>query len=234
MRNLADSSRFNGRLRRRLLAVISFCLAPLAVSCASYTPQPVTLLRIQSAAISKEEQGITVGVTPYLDGDRNEQTFGADLKQAGILPLQVVVRNSGTDPIRLRKGDFVLRLAEDAEYGPASAASVAARLESSAGVVGWTIAFGLVGYLASSTQQQEANNARRGDLRDKSLKDTLLDSQESTQGFLYFLIPEDVNEIKEATLFLKVLEPSTNRRIHLMLPLGKMGKWNVPKSQEER
>jgi hypothetical protein len=75
------------------LLVILVTLVYVA-SCASYTPQPVTLLRIQAAAFSVEEEGFAVGVTPYLNPEKNKQTFGSDLKQAGILPLQIVVRNN--------------------------------------------------------------------------------------------------------------------------------------------
>jgi hypothetical protein len=201
-------------------------------SCASYTPQPVTLLRIQAAAFSVEEEGFAVGVTPYLNPEKNKQTFGSDLKQAGILPLQIVVRNNGPQRLSVRKSDFVLRLPGDQEFSPAPGSSVAARLESFAGVIGWTIAFGLVGYLASSNQQQEANNARRSDLGNKEFADASLDSQESAQGFLFFLVPNDVKEIKEATLFAKAHETSAGKKINVFLSLRNLGAWNEQKEQQ--
>jgi len=85
-------------------------LGCFATSCASYTPQPVTLLRVQYAGVSAEKQGFAVGVTSLLDADRSKDIFDVDLKQVGILPLQLVVRNNGQKPLVIRKNDFVLRL----------------------------------------------------------------------------------------------------------------------------
>ncbi|HZA54046.1 MAG TPA: hypothetical protein VE616_07340 [Candidatus Udaeobacter sp.] len=216
------------KLLARLLILFYF-----SASCASYTAQPVTLLRIQAAAASAEQEGFAVGVTPHLSAERNTQIFGADLKQAGILPLQVVVRNNTQERLKVRKGDFVLRLSSNNEYAPAPPSVVAARLESYLGVIGWTVAFGLVGFFASSAQQQEVNNARRADLRSKEFADVSLDSQDSAQGFLFFLIPDEVKEIKEAALSARALEPSGGKKINVALRLGDMDTWNERKVHPE-
>jgi hypothetical protein len=215
------------RMARSLLKQLS--LALIAISCASYTPQPATLLRIQSATIFAQQRGFAVGVSPYLDPSRNRDIFQADLKQTGILPLQVVVRNSSEQIISVRKNDFLLRLADGNEFSPTSPDIIASRLESSAGVIGWTLAFGLVGFLGSSTQQGEADNARRADLRNKELQDCTLSPQESAQGFLFFLVPGNVTEIQQATLSAKASLWLEGSEIRLSLPLKELGTWNEPK-----
>lgn len=209
-------------------------LAYFMASCASYTPQPVTLLRVQSAAVSAEEQGIAAGVTPYLDSERNQQLFNADLKRAGILPLQLVIRNKLRQRVTIKKKDMVLKLSGGHEYSPAPSRSVAARLESNAGVIGWTVAFGIVGYLASESQQQEVNKTRRADLSSKEFSDTTLGYRESARGFVFFLVPDDVKEVRGATLFVEAVDVSTGKRTSLSLSLPAMEEWHAREEPDER
>ncbi|MGQ0549929.1 MAG: hypothetical protein ACT4PY_09730 [Armatimonadota bacterium] len=209
-------------------------LAQLTVSCASYTSQLATLPRIASAAAAAEDQGLSVGVNPYLDPEKSARVFGADLKQAGILPLQVIVQNRSAQRLVVRKADFVLRRAEGQEYSPAPASAVAERLESYAGVVGWTIAFGLMGYLLSSSQQREANAARQADFRSKEFQDTPLAPQESAHGFLFYVIPDDVKDMEQATLIAKALDAADGTGMSVMLPLPGMAAWRERRPPDTR
>ena len=216
---------------------ISLLFAYFEASCASYTPQTATLLRLQYAAVSDEKQGLAVGVTPHLDTERNKEVFGADLKQVGILPLQLVVRNNGQKPLVIRKNDFVLRLSGGDEYAPAPAESVVKRLESNANVIGWTVAFGLAGFLLASSeqhQQQEADKNQRADFRIKEFEDANLGFQESARGFLFYLAPDDLKELKDAKLFVKALDASTGERIEMTLSLPDMVELNVREGSDER
>jgi len=114
---------------------------------------------------------------------------------------------------------------------------VVARLESNAGVIGWTVAFGLAGFLLSSTeqhQQQEADNIRRADFRNKEFEDANLGFQESARGFLFYLVPGDLKEIKDAKLFVKALDASTDERIEMTLSLPDMVELNVREWSDER
>lgn len=221
-------------MRRVLITML--VLTCLTVSCAPYIPQPATLLRIQTAAVSAEKQGLAIGVTPYLDTERNKQVFGADLKEAGILPLQVVVRNNSECPLTIRKSDFTLGLPGKSDYAPAPVTTVTDQLESyesSAGVVGSTILFGLAGYLLSSTERDKANEARKADLRSKEIQDVSLGPQQSINGFLFFLIPDDVQEIKEAVSAVGILDPSGGKEINLDLRLHDVGTWNDRKRRQK-
>ncbi len=234
MRNLADSSRFNGRLRKRLLPMNLFFLAPFAVSCASYTSHPPTLLRVQYAAVSEEKQGLAMGVTPYLDVNKSKEIFDADVKQVGILPLQLVVRNKHQKRITIRKNDFILKLSGGEEYAPAPTDSVVARLESHAGVIGWTVAFGFYGYIASSAQKDKGDKLRRADFRKKQFTDTNLGFQESARGFLFYFVPDDMKEIKGAKLLGRAVDESTGERIEMTLSLPDMGEFNVLSESDNR
>jgi hypothetical protein len=196
-------------------------------SCASYTAQSVPVLTVESTAFSGEEEGLRVGVTSFSDKEKSMQTFGADLKAVNILALQVAVKNSAPQRLALRKTDFALRLSDGNEHLPAPTTSVATRLESNAGVIGWTVAFGIIGLLASSSQQDKADSARRADLRNKEFQDTTLASQETAHGFLFYLIPDHVRELKNVTLVARGVEVQALRKVTVTVPLLDLGEWNA-------
>ena len=209
--------------KHRCAAII--CATLMAVSCASYTPQPPTLLRFQSTAVRGEHLGFGVGVSPHLDPQRNQEVFQADLKRAGILPLQIVVRNHSTNAVAISRQSFRLRYADGAEQLPAAPDEVAAQLESSAGVIGWTLAFGLTGFLASSAQQGEAERARRADLRNKELWDVTLKPGDTVQGFVFYLVPTNLSGDIKATLTVSAAMAPAAQEIRLQLDLADLGFW---------
>lgn len=186
---------------RRIASALA--LTPILTSCASYTPQPMPLLRLEGAAASTEASGVALGATLFLDAARSTQIFGEDLTRKGVLAVQVVVRNQGQDRLAIGRESFVLRLAEGAVQSPASAMQVAERLERDVAVLGWTLGFGLTGHYVSSVSQgqhTEANAARAGDLQRKEFPGRILGPRESAQGFLFFLVPEKVTAPAGAVL----------------------------------
>ncbi len=178
-------------------------------------------------AVSRWVDWVGVGVNPYVNSKKSTETFGADLKEAGILALQVIVANQGQRRLAVRKSDFLLRLPVNREYIPAPITSVASRLESSAGVNGWGIGFGLLGLLDAFSQQENADSARRADLRNKEFRDTTLAPQEEVHGFLFFLIPANVQHLKNAVLVVRVIDVADATVIKKMkVPLESLGVWN--------
>ena len=178
-------------------------------------------------AVSRQKQGLKVGVNPYVNSEKSTEVFGADLKEAGILALRVIVANYGQRRLAVRKSDFLLRLPTDREYIPAPITSVATRLESSAGVIAWAIGFGIIGLLAASSQQEKADSARRTDLRNKEFRDTTLAPQEEAHGFLFFLIPENVKQLNDTVLVVRAIDVADATGIKMTVPLEGLGLWNV-------
>jgi len=206
---------------------VCMILAFLSASCASYTPQSVAKPTVGAAAYSGEEQGLFVGVTPYVEGEKTKKIFDADLKQARVLALQVVVGNNGPRLLAVRKSDFILRLPDGKEHVPVPAANVVTRMESIGGVVGATIAFGLIGLLVASSAKSQADSNRRTDFQSKEFQDATLPPQESAHGFLYFIIPDDVRELKDTTMVARGLDVAGAAPITVMIPLGNLGVWQV-------
>ena len=181
---------------------------------------------IESAAVSREEQGLRVGVNPYVEAEKSKKIFDADLKQARILALEVLVRNNGQRRMTVRKSDFTLKLPAGKEHTPARAADVAMGLERSAGV-GWAITTGLHGYLTYSREKEKADTARRADFGSKEFQDATLFSGEAAHGFLFFLIPDDVGELRNASIVARAIDDADAARISVEIPLGDLGVWEV-------
>lgn len=214
---------------RRLL-VGTLVLAYLTTACASYTAKSLAIPAIESASVSREERSLRVGVNPYVEAEKSKQLFDANLKEARILALEVLVRNNGQRRLAVRKSDFILRLPVGKEYTPAHAADVTTRLESIGGVVGWTIAFGLVGLVASSMAKNSADTARRADFGSKEFRDATLFPGEAAHGFLFYLIPDDVRDLKNPSLVARAIDDADAARISVEVPLGDLGVWQVRES----
>jgi len=132
----------------------------------------------------------------------------------------------------IRIANFALRLPGGKEFTPAPATAVAGRSESVPGVVGATIAFGLVGLLIASSRRDKADTARRADFATKELQDATLSPQESAHGFLFFLIPEEVVELKDAELSARGIDAAEGTAIRVVVPLGNLGKWHTRPAPE--
>lgn len=188
-----------------------------------YTPKTVPIPAMESAAVSREVQGLQVGVTPYVEAEKTRQIFDADLKKARILALQVLVRNNGQRRMTLRTDDFILHLPAGKAYTRAAAVDAASRLDRSAGW-GW-ILIGNPGYQQIRGATELANSHRQADFGRKEFHDVPLHSGDAAHGFLFYLIPDDVRELRNASLVVKATDDVPAASISVELPLGDLGAW---------
>mgnify|MGYP006445226045 FL=1 len=86
-------------------AAMLFCilLLPAFVSCTYQDRvQPVSLP--DSSPNSVNINGLKLSATPYADQGKAKKAFGFDIRDAGLLPVQLVFQNDGTDVIDLVPG----------------------------------------------------------------------------------------------------------------------------------
>jgi hypothetical protein len=182
-------------------------LAPIQGACASYTPQPVKLLRIDAATSTIRTQQLALGATLLVDPEQSKHLFQEDLKQKDILAVQIVVQNRSPHPIEIRRDNFSLHLNATESHAPVPPERIAERLERHVSVLGWTLGFGIVGYGASSlsaAQHEIANSMRLGDLRTKEFGQARVAPEESARGLLFFVL-QDAKDLTGAELRLAVL-----------------------------
>jgi hypothetical protein len=189
-----------------------------------YTPKTVPIPAMESAAVSREDQGLQVGVTPYVEAEKTRQIFDADLKKARILALQVLVRNNGQRRMTLRTDDFILHLPAGKAYTRAAAVDAASRLDRSTGW-GRRILLGNPNYQVIRRATERANSDRQADFISKEFQDAPLGPGDAAHGLLFYLIPDDVRDLRNASLLVKGTDDVPAASILVELPLGDLGAW---------
>lgn len=206
----------------------------LAVSgCASYTPSSIPVPKTGAVPSWQIEGSIGVGADPYVQVDRQKAVFDGDLASQGVLPIQVLVRNEGSRRYLLRGATMMLTLPDGSQLSPVGATAVAAKMEGGGGVIGWTIAFGLIGFLAASSAEDQARAARLADYRSKEFQDVTLGKDESAHGFVYFIPPPGTTPFTEAVLNVRIVDTEEFKSFVVRLPLHELGFKGVPTSAEE-
>src|SRR3990170_2939209 len=203
---------------QRILA-LGLSVVLLLTGCASYTPSSMPVPKAGGMPVERTEGDVAVGADPYVEEDRQKVVFDGALTDEGVLPVLVHVRNEGRRRLLVRPSTMTLTFRDGSQVSPVGATAVAAKIESSAGVIGWTIAFGLIGFLAASSAEDKARAARLADYRSKELQDVTLAKVEATHGFVYFIPPPGTPSFTEAVLTVKLVDAEDFTGIVVRLPL---------------
>ena len=206
-------------IARRALALV--LATSLALSgCASYTGG-AALVPKQEAMPAWVSAGVLgAGADPHVTKERIKSVFDGDLIEEGVLPIQVLVRNDGERRALIRSSDMTLALPNGNQIGSAGATAVAARFEQGIGdVVGWGIAFGVIGILAASANKDKVRSARLADYRSKELAEVTLGRGESAHGFVFFIPPQGTSDFSEAVLTVHFVDIKDGSREIVRLPL---------------
>jgi hypothetical protein len=89
-------------LAAALLATLSFTLISACAPKYEYKPIPVRDISQYPGHASAE--GVTAGALAYYDSKELSGLFGFDLKKAGVIPVQVRIRNTGSHPLTVAPG----------------------------------------------------------------------------------------------------------------------------------
>jgi len=184
---------------RRTIAVFMVLMLAIA-GCASYNPSSLPLPKADSMATSLADGPVTISVDPYVQGDRQKKVFGENLGSAGIIPIRVLLENSGEPRVLARISDIVMVLPDGTRINQAGARAANGKMSSSAGVVMAGVAFGAVGAIAAMVVEEDAKKKRLEDYQRKEFCDANLGKGDSSHGFLYFIPPTGVDKFSSAVL----------------------------------
>jgi hypothetical protein len=184
--------------------------------------------------ISKTAGGVSVGADPYVQPDRQKAVFDGDLSEAGVLPIQIWLENQGERRVLVRRSDLMLVLPDGQQLSAAGASIAASRMESIGGVVGATVAFGIVGYLAASSAEEKARISRQVDFRNKELREGALGKGESIHGFVFFIPLAGTAAFNQATLMLKVVDIEEGKSAPVSVPLVNLNFKGTQESAQEQ
>jgi len=98
--------------RKRTMLMKNFCVilsSVFLISCAtSYRAQPLPFKVPGAYPNAQNIAGATVGAKAYADTNEARETFGFDIRAAGMLPVQVVFDNQGTHPLEVNSSQTFL------------------------------------------------------------------------------------------------------------------------------
>lgn len=217
---------------RQLLVVWMSVLVAFS-GCASHTPSSMPVPKAGAMLAWRTEGSVAIGADPYVEKDRQKAIFDGDLAAAGVLPILVLIRNEGSRVRFVRASTITLTLPDGGELGPVGTTAVVAKMESAAGVIGSTIAFGIIGALVAGGAQDKARASRLADYQSKQLQTVKLRKGESTHGFVYFIPPPGTAFFTEATLAVKVVDVEDFASFAVRLPLSGLDFKEVPVEPEQ-
>ncbi|HBR22272.1 MAG TPA: glycine zipper family protein [Nitrospiraceae bacterium] len=98
--------------KRKMLMMEIFCVilsSVFLISCAtSYQAQPLPFKVPSAYPNAQNISGATVGAKAYADADEARETFGFDIRAAGMLPVQVVFDNQGKHTLEINSSQTFL------------------------------------------------------------------------------------------------------------------------------
>lgn len=226
----------HSRWRGLASLLAALCLLP---GCATYKVKDAAQAKLETMPHRLDAAELSLGVDPYVEDDREQRIFAANLLAAAVLPVQVMVKNHGERPVRIEPDHFKLILPNEHMAAPRSALEVAQVFapkegvgdyaSAGAGVLGGLagpigmIAGRLLGFVSSGVfdrYRAEALQARQQDYARKEFKNALLAKDQSASGFLFFVLPKETSAFDQATLTLTVIKDPTETASLKMLLTG--------------
>lgn len=207
-----------GEEMRRIVACLLTVLLGIA-GCASYNPSSMPLPGIDSMAVVRAEGPVTIGLDPFVQGERQKKVFGGFLGEAGVIPVQILVENAGNGRVQVKSSDIVLVLPGGTRINQTGARAASAKMSSCAGMVAAAVGFGAVGAIVASSAEEKARAARLEDYQRKEFQDPVLGQGDSANGFLYFIPPAGSPDFSSAVLQVRVknLEDATSSIVEMNL-----------------
>ena len=228
--------------RRKALAL---CLSgSIALTgCASYVALPAPIPTSDVMPAWRIEGAVAVGADLYVQPERLEAVFGRDLRKVGVVPIQVLVQNSGERQYWLQRSAIALELPDGTQMNPVRATevavmepphpprSIAANIALGALLIPF-IPILIYPALIDVQLSDASRRQRRTDYWSKELVDVVLGENESVHGFVFFVLPPGTQALNEATLVLNIVDIAEARRFMIRLPQSGLGFKGVPAKAE--
>jgi hypothetical protein len=247
--NLLDALRLRHSRSSSCVTLLSGIM--LLAGCTAYGGGETQTAQIPAMPYSVKEGAVSLGADPHVQSDRQEQIFDADFASLAVLPVQVVVGNSGDQPLRVDPEFFKLSLPGKEATTPRPGSEVALFFPPEAGVAHYATTgvsmlgglagpigaiagrvAGLLGSMMLSQMDSEAAQGRQDDYARKELKSVQLRRGEFARGFLFFVLPRGTPPFEEAMLSFSVTRDNTEIAIARILLKGLNVK-GLPKTDHE-
>jgi hypothetical protein len=214
---------------------LSICLILIMIcqfsGCAqtSSTVSVIPITEIGDLPAHNTESELAVGADAYYS-ERQKSMFGEDLSRRGLLPIMVSLRNNGVQPLKVVPNSISLKFQDGKEVKAASRDTVfpynpSAGYKIALGAA-WLLGLGspvllLPFLIADEINPNDGKPLMRKECREKEIGEVTLAKGESAQGFVFFHIPQGVQQSIGAHLIVPYL-PAQGRSGQVRVPLGGM------------
>lgn len=199
------------------------------------------IINVGALPAQKTQSELGVGAEPYY-AHRQESKFGQDMSQKGILPVMVSLQNTGAQPLKVTPSLISLEFQEGGEVNanstptgllpdpPPSTGEKVARAVAVTALIAIMLGAGpyavdgmdgVVALLFRKSPVEIRKEAIQKELQETELREVTLAKGESAQGFVYFYIPQGVQQSAGAHLIVPYL-PAQGRSGKVRVPLGGM------------
>lgn len=181
-------------------------------------PAPIPAQPIEAYQFQETRGGVRVAVDLYLTTDRLVQAFraGDRFAESGVLPVQLTVENGSGGEIRINPHDVRLLRPGSGPEAPLSAQDafslVKARIQYLA----------LIPILGTSVTAARNEPVLR-DLESREMREAAIPPGGTTTGFVYFQIPEELNDLAGSLMVVVLKGPSGRDLIHEIPVEGRRG-----------
>lgn len=203
---------------------ISLVMTFIFTGCASYTP---TMVKMNPSGlnVSKAVKGdLTLYVEEYATPSKSEIAFDSDdLAEEGVLPLLIQVSNGRQDAWEVHDGDIVVRGDTVLKtLTPEEAASKAKR-GAVGRAIGWSLIVPIIAIpvaaTASAMHTSKVNKKVVADFTAKAFEGGMLESNSKRTGFLFFELPDGLEDTTGLSLDLTAKNVTTGEVVNLTAPV---------------
>ncbi len=166
------------------LRFLPLLLVLLLPGCASYEVVRLPERQADLYPLAEEQRGIWMAIDDISEPRRARRFFGSDLRERGILPVEVIVSNRGSERISVGPADVLMLRGMDV-VDPLPLENVARVVKDRGGIV-----------TSSTSEQLDAL------LEDVAFRQRLLAPGESHHGVLFFDVVEERSPV---TRFFRLL-----------------------------
>ena len=193
-------------------------------ACTSFRPPPNTstlterLSKEIKVDLSTVQNDVLIQPFPLFDEEIAKENLGISPKETGMLPVYIKVENKSPNPIKVNLSNSFISVAEGKCPSINIEEAIARAIKSDAQVVGWTLLFGIPGMLISGSAAAEENKNIEEYYQRRSFKPTLLNSNTSGAGLVFFDIQKDKIDGEEFIIAISIKDLQTDSEAAIKIP----------------
>ena len=190
-----------------MVALVALLAPPVIIRAQQQPAKPQIKPEEAAAALAAHDshQGLLVAVDPYLTSERSQETFGKKHPYgAGLLALDVYLRNDSEAPMRITLETFELSVAPPGQshqrIEPLSAEDAAFRIVLPGGPPQPKQRRGPIPGMSGSSKKSKEVAKMEDSLRGQMLPGDVVGPHSTVHGFVFFDVDGHFGWVKDSTL----------------------------------